>query len=81
MGIMMPVVFPVYSPVALPPVALPSIDTLSAEMDLLKRHLSVIDSPTVLCHNDLLTKNIIYNHEEGEEQPDIWKVFDIIQFL
>lgn len=37
-------------------------------MESLKRHLSQIDSPTVLCHNDLLTKNIIYNHNEGEEQ-------------
>lgn len=43
----------------------PSIETLSAEMESLKRHLSQIDSPTVLCHNDLLTKNIIYNHKEG----------------
>ncbi|KAF3855203.1 hypothetical protein F7725_023258 [Dissostichus mawsoni] len=47
-----------YSPV-------PSFETLSAEMESLKRHLSQIDSPTVLCHNDLLTKNIIYNHKEG----------------
>ncbi|KAM3608992.1 uncharacterized protein V6R79_008092 [Siganus canaliculatus] len=44
---------------------LPSVETLSAEMESLKRHLSQIDSPTVLCHNDLLTKNIIYNHKEG----------------
>ncbi|XP_029379414.1 ethanolamine kinase 1 [Echeneis naucrates] len=43
----------------------PSFETLSAEMETLKRHLSLIDSPTVLCHNDLLTKNIIYNHKEG----------------
>ncbi|KAF7650120.1 hypothetical protein LDENG_00131010 [Lucifuga dentata] len=43
----------------------PSFETLSAEMDSLKRHLSQIDSPTVLCHNDLLTKNIVYNHTEG----------------
>nr|XP_046250659.1 ethanolamine kinase 1-like isoform X3 [Scatophagus argus] len=43
----------------------PSIETLSGEMDSLKRHLSQIDSPIVLCHNDLLTKNIIYNHKEG----------------
>ncbi|XP_071347631.1 ethanolamine kinase 1 [Trachinotus anak] len=43
----------------------PSFKTLSAEMESLKRHLSQINSPTVLCHNDLLTKNIIYNHEEG----------------
>lgn len=51
------------------PQELPSVETLSAEMESLKRHLSQIDSPTVLCHNDLLTKNIIYNHGEGEEEP------------
>lgn len=51
------------SPMALREV--PSFETLSAEMESLKRHLSQIDSPTVLCHNDLLTKNIIYNHKEG----------------
>ncbi|XP_044048565.1 ethanolamine kinase 1 [Siniperca chuatsi] len=51
------------SPVALREV--PSFETLSFEMDSLKRHLSQIDSPTVLCHNDLLTKNIIYNNKEG----------------
>lgn len=43
----------------------PSFETLSEEMESLKRHLSQIDSPVVLCHNDLLTKNIIYNHKEG----------------
>ncbi|XP_040019895.2 ethanolamine kinase 1 [Gasterosteus aculeatus] len=51
------------SPAALQQV--PSLETLSLEMESLKRHLSQIDSPTVLCHNDLLTKNIIYNHKEG----------------
>ncbi|XP_037622480.1 ethanolamine kinase 1-like isoform X1 [Sebastes umbrosus] len=51
------------SPMALREV--PSFEILSAEMESLKRHLSQIDSPTVLCHNDLLTKNIIYNHKEG----------------
>ncbi|XP_019896086.1 ethanolamine kinase 1 isoform X3 [Esox lucius] len=43
-----------------------SIKTLSDEMEKLERHLSQINSPTVLCHNDLLTKNIIYNHKEGK---------------
>uniref|UniRef100_A0A8C3AI77 ethanolamine kinase n=1 Tax=Cyclopterus lumpus TaxID=8103 RepID=A0A8C3AI77_CYCLU len=43
----------------------PSFETLSVELESLKRHLSQVDSPTVLCHNDLLTKNIIYNHKEG----------------
>lgn len=53
-----------FSPAALQ--QLPSTETLSAEMESLKRHLSQVDSPTVLCHNDLLTKNIIYDHKEGE---------------
>ncbi|MEQ2293602.1 Ethanolamine kinase, partial [Ameca splendens] len=43
----------------------PSYETLMAEMESLKIHLSQTDSPTVLCHNDLLTKNIIYNSFEG----------------
>lgn len=47
------------------PKEVPSFETLSVEMETLKRHLSQIDSPTVLCHNDLLTKNIIYNQSEG----------------
>nr|XP_054588770.1 ethanolamine kinase 1 isoform X2 [Nothobranchius furzeri] len=44
----------------------PSLETLLREMETLKRHLSGINSPAVLCHNDLLTKNIIYNQKEGE---------------
>ncbi|KAJ7998169.1 hypothetical protein DPEC_G00219800 [Dallia pectoralis] len=43
-----------------------SIKTLSDEMEKLKSHLSKMNSPTVLCHNDLLTKNIIYNQKEGK---------------
>ncbi|CAL8357147.1 unnamed protein product [Lota lota] len=43
---------------------LPSHQVLSDEMETLKRHLSGTHSPVVLCHNDLLTKNIIYNHKE-----------------
>uniref|UniRef100_A0A8C7SSJ8 ethanolamine kinase n=1 Tax=Oncorhynchus mykiss TaxID=8022 RepID=A0A8C7SSJ8_ONCMY len=35
------------------------------EMETLKRHLSLIGSTTVLCHNDLLPKNIIYDYKEG----------------
>uniref|UniRef100_A0A8C7G6I7 ethanolamine kinase n=1 Tax=Oncorhynchus kisutch TaxID=8019 RepID=A0A8C7G6I7_ONCKI len=41
------------------------IETLSEEMETLKRHLSLIASTTVLCHNDLLTKNIIFDYKEG----------------
>ncbi|XP_076879088.1 ethanolamine kinase 1 [Brachyhypopomus gauderio] len=43
----------------------PSIDTLLSEMEDVKRHLNGIDSPVVLCHNDLLIKNIIHNPAEG----------------
>ncbi|XP_012717929.2 ethanolamine kinase 1 [Fundulus heteroclitus] len=44
---------------------MPSYETLMLEMESLKIHLSQTDSPVVLCHNDLLTKNIIYNSQEG----------------
>lgn len=45
---------------------IPSVDVLINEMEQLRRHLNRVKSPTVLCHNDLLTKNIIYNSDEGE---------------
>jgi thiamine kinase-like enzyme len=35
-------------------------------METLKKHLSDTLSPVVLSHNDLLTKNIVYNLPEGE---------------
>lgn len=62
---------------------LPSYETLAAEMESLQRHLSQTDSPTVLCHNDLLTKNIIYNREEGEENllASDKMVYDIFSFI
>uniref|UniRef100_A0A3B3Z4W1 ethanolamine kinase n=1 Tax=Poecilia mexicana TaxID=48701 RepID=A0A3B3Z4W1_9TELE len=50
---------------SLPLREVPSYEVLLEEMESLKRHLSQTDSPTVLCHNDLLTKNIIYNCQEG----------------
>ncbi|XP_073669341.1 ethanolamine kinase 1 isoform X3 [Paramisgurnus dabryanus] len=43
----------------------PNIKIIIKEIEELKSHLNHIDSPVVLCHNDLLTKNIIYNPEEG----------------
>lgn len=43
----------------------PSMKTIIKEIEELKSHLNHIDSPVVLCHNDLLTKNIIFNQEEG----------------
>ncbi|KAI1903920.1 hypothetical protein AGOR_G00000370 [Albula goreensis] len=43
----------------------PSIHVIVSEVESLKQHLSEVPSPTVLCHNDLLTKNIIYNQAQG----------------
>ncbi|XP_052009137.1 ethanolamine kinase 1 isoform X1 [Xyrauchen texanus] len=43
----------------------PNITIIIKEMEELKCHLQHIESPVVLCHNDLLTKNIIYNIQEG----------------
>ncbi|XP_041967052.1 ethanolamine kinase 1-like [Alosa sapidissima] len=42
-----------------------SVEALRSEMNELKRHLGHVYSPTVLCHNDLLTKNIIFNDTKG----------------
>lgn len=39
---------------------LPGSEVLRTEMDLLKSRLSSLRSPVVLCHNDLLSNNIIY---------------------
>ncbi|XP_008318709.1 ethanolamine kinase 2 isoform X2 [Cynoglossus semilaevis] len=43
----------------------PSKAVLEQEMVWMKEHLSTLGSPVVLCHNDLLCKNIIYNNKEG----------------
>ncbi|XP_050960722.1 ethanolamine kinase 1 isoform X2 [Labeo rohita] len=43
----------------------PCLKIIIKEMEELKSHLTHINSPVVLCHNDLLTKNVIYNQEEG----------------
>ncbi|XP_072886785.1 ethanolamine kinase 2 isoform X2 [Hemitrygon akajei] len=43
----------------------PPLQTLEREMTWMKQYLSELNSPTVLCHNDLLCKNIIYNEKEG----------------
>ncbi|KAF3859490.1 hypothetical protein F7725_021889 [Dissostichus mawsoni] len=43
----------------------PSPRCLREELVWLQQSLSVLGSPVVLCHNDLLCKNIIYNAEEG----------------
>ncbi|XP_042704975.2 ethanolamine kinase 2 isoform X1 [Chrysemys picta bellii] len=42
----------------------PSLEVLEQEVAWLKEYLSQLGSPIVLCHNDLLCKNIIYNETE-----------------
>lgn len=42
----------------------PSLEVLEQEVAWLKEYLSPLGSPIVLCHNDLLCKNIIYNETE-----------------
>nr|XP_005991748.1 PREDICTED: ethanolamine kinase 2 [Latimeria chalumnae] len=43
----------------------PRLEILEQEITWLKEYLSQLNSPVVLCHNDLLCKNIIYNEKEG----------------
>ena len=43
----------------------PSQEVLEQEMTWMKDYLSQLGSPVVLCHNDLLCKNIIHNDKEG----------------
>lgn len=45
--------------------SVPSLELLQQEVAWMKEHLSLLNSPVVLCHNDLLCKNIIYNEKEG----------------
>uniref|UniRef100_A0A8D0Y282 ethanolamine kinase n=2 Tax=Sus scrofa TaxID=9823 RepID=A0A8D0Y282_PIG len=44
---------------------IPSPQILQEEMTWMKDILSNLGSPVVLCHNDLLCKNIIYNEKQG----------------
>ncbi|XP_024059011.2 ethanolamine kinase 1 [Terrapene carolina triunguis] len=46
----------------------PSPQILQEEMAWMKERLSNLGSPVVLCHNDLLCKNIIYNEKQGDVQ-------------
>ncbi|KAF7254792.1 Ethanolamine kinase 2 [Varanus komodoensis] len=46
-------------------VHIPSLEVLEEEICWMKEHLSQLRSPIVFCHNDLLSKNIIYNETEG----------------
>ncbi|XP_066504837.1 ethanolamine kinase 2 [Hoplias malabaricus] len=43
------------------PLNVPGMDVLLKELKDLRTHLMNLESPTVLCHNDLLTKNILYD--------------------
>ncbi|XP_056091795.1 ethanolamine kinase 1 isoform X2 [Rhinichthys klamathensis goyatoka] len=47
----------------------PSSACLRDEMIWLQQNLSKLGSPVVLCHNDLLCKNIIYNQKEDVSLP------------
>lgn len=44
---------------------IPSKADIIAEVDLLKEVLVPLGSPVVLCHNDLLLKNIMFNKATG----------------
>ncbi|KAK9400164.1 ethanolamine kinase 1 [Crotalus adamanteus] len=48
----------------------PSRQILQDEMAWMKERLSNLGSPVVLCHNDLLCKNIIYNGKQGVSEVD-----------
>uniref|UniRef100_A0A6I8NH91 ethanolamine kinase n=1 Tax=Ornithorhynchus anatinus TaxID=9258 RepID=A0A6I8NH91_ORNAN len=48
----------------------PSPRVLQEEMAWMKEYLSSLGSPVVLCHNDLLCKNIIYNDKQGVSEVD-----------
>lgn len=48
----------------------PSLQCLRKELVWLQQSLTVLGSPVVLCHNDLLCKNIVYNQREGELTPE-----------
>uniref|UniRef100_A0A8B9FKX5 ethanolamine kinase n=1 Tax=Amazona collaria TaxID=241587 RepID=A0A8B9FKX5_9PSIT len=43
----------------------PSLEVLEQELAWMKETLSQVGSPVVLCHNDLLCKNIIYDGTRG----------------
>ncbi|XP_060632551.2 ethanolamine kinase 1 [Anolis sagrei] len=47
---------------------IPNRQILQEEMAWMKERLSNLGSPVVLCHNDLLCKNIIYNGKQGDVQ-------------
>jgi len=42
-----------------------SVEELRRECDELKSHLDQLNSPVVLCHNDVQYRNMIYSLDEG----------------
>ena len=42
-----------------------SVEELRRECDELKSHLDQLNSPIVFCHNDLMSKNMIYSQNDG----------------
>jgi len=42
-----------------------SVEELRRECDELKNHLDQLNSPVVLCHNDVQYRNMIYSLDEG----------------
>lgn len=58
------------SPRALPSLQqdVPSLEMLEHELAWMQDTLSQLGSPVVLCHNDLLCKNIIYDRTRGQWQ-------------
>ncbi|KAM4699435.1 ethanolamine kinase 2 [Discoglossus pictus] len=46
------------------PLGSPSLKVLEEEFVWLQKYLPTLGSPIVLCHNDLLCKNVIYNEAE-----------------
>lgn len=57
---------------------IPSPQVLQEEMTWMKERLSNLGSPVVLCHNDLLCKNIIYNKKRGRCWTKQWVVSGLI---
>ncbi|XP_029429769.1 ethanolamine kinase 2 [Rhinatrema bivittatum] len=47
------------------PQEVPNLQVLEEEVAWMEEQLSRLNSPVVLCHNDLLCKNMIYNQKKG----------------
>lgn len=44
------------------------MDSLKREVEEMERELTKLSCPLVLCHNDLQSRNIIYNDQDGNEK-------------